>query len=240
MMALLVAKRVEGILLVTANSEDLSSERFISLTSHSPVVCLDRLPMDLDVDSVGVDDRGAAEMAIAHLIKMGHEQIACITGPLFLRNERERLRGYRQALRKAGIPCNRALVLSGSFEQQHVATVCRNGLLQAGGRPSAIFATNGVTGLAALRSLYAIGLRTPDDFSFATFDEISAEDFFSPGITSVVQPTSEMGHRAIEILLRRIENPKTEAPRENVRLPATLSVRESSSRPFDIVSGKTR
>ena len=71
MIALLRAQRVEGILLVTACGKELSSERFAMLTSHSPVVCLDRLPMNLEVDSVCVDDCGAAEMAIAHLIGMG-------------------------------------------------------------------------------------------------------------------------------------------------------------------------
>src|SRR6201996_5994985 len=98
MLALLQAQRVEGILLVTASGKEMSSERLSSLTSHSPVVCLDRLPMDLEVDSVCVDDCGAAEMAISHLISMGHTRIAVITGPLTLQNERERLRGYRQAI----------------------------------------------------------------------------------------------------------------------------------------------
>lgn len=240
MIALLLAKRVEGIVLVTVSGKELSCEPFVSLVSHSPVVCLDRLPRDLDVDSVCVDDRGAAEMAVAHLIEMGHTQIACITGPLFLLNEQERLRGYRQALRKAAIPFDRSLIWSSSFDQEHVARVCQNGWLQAAARPSALLATNGVTGLAALRSLYAIGVSTPDDFSFVTFDEIMVEDFFRPAVTSVVQPTFDMGCQAIEVLLRRIENHKTKAPRENVRLPATLRVRESSSVRLSIVPGKIR
>jgi DNA-binding LacI/PurR family transcriptional regulator len=231
MLALLRAQRVEGILLITASGKELSSERLVQLTSHSPIVCLDRLPMDLDVDSVCVDDCGAAEMAIAHLLGMGHTRIAAITGPLTLQNEQERLRGYRQALQKAGIPVQRSLIWNSSFEQQHVAGMCQNGLLQLKERPTALFATNGVTGLAALRSLYAVGLSTPKDFAFVTFDELTAEDFFRPGITSVVQPTFDMGHRAVDVLLWRIEKGEAKKPRERVRLPATLTVRESSSTP---------
>ncbi len=234
MIALLRAQRVEGILLVTAGGQELSSERLVSLTSSSPVVCLDRLPVGLDVDSVCVDDCGAAEMAISHLMGMGHTEIAAITGPLTLLNEQERLRGYRQALQKGGISVQRSLIWSGSFEQEQVATMCQNGLLRPAGRPSALFATNGVTGLAALRSLYAVGLRTPRDFSFVTFDELTAEEFFRPGITSVVQPTFDMGYRAIEVLLKRIEEGNTEGQRERVRLPATLTVRESSNSPRNI------
>ncbi|MBN9614725.1 MAG: LacI family transcriptional regulator [Acidobacteriales bacterium 59-55] len=234
MIGLLRAQRVEGILLVTAGGQEISSKRLAALASSSPVVFLDRLPVGLDVDSVCVDDCGAAEMAISHLMRMGHREIAIITGPLTLKNEQERLRGYRQALQKGGITVQPSLIWSGSFEQDHVARMCQNGLLRPGDRPSALFATNGVTGLAALRSLYAVGLSTPKDFSFATFDELIAEDFFRPGITSVVQPTFDMGYRAIEVLLKRIEEGPLESPREKVRLPATLTVRESSSAPCQV------
>jgi len=237
MIALLRAQRVEGMLLVTASGEELTPERWSAFTSSFPVVCLDRLPVDITIDSVCVDDGGAAEMAISHLIGLGHTQIAAITGPLTLRNEQERLRGYRQALLKAGLPFQRSLIWSGSFEQEEVARLCQNGMLRASTRPSALFATNGVTGLAALRSLYSVGLSTPKDFSFITFDEITAEDFFRPGITSVVQPTFDMGYRAVEVLLDRIENGDS-AARAKVRLPATITVRESSSTPVSTTAGK--
>jgi DNA-binding LacI/PurR family transcriptional regulator len=144
-------------------------------------------------------------MAVSHLIGMGHTRIAVVTGPLTLQNEQERLRGYRQALEKAGIPIRRSLIWNTSFDQQHVAGMCQNGMLQLAERPTAPFATNGVTGLAALRSLYSVGMRTPKDFSFVTFDELTSEEFFRPGVTSVVQPTFDMGYQAVEVLLRRIE-----------------------------------
>jgi DNA-binding LacI/PurR family transcriptional regulator len=238
MIALLRAQRVEGVLLVTASSQVESSERLALLTSHSPVVCLDRLPIDLDVDSVCVDGRGAAAMAVSHLIEMGHKQIACITGPLTLQNEKERLRGYREALQKHDIPVRPDLIWNSSFDQQEVAKVCRDGMLLAADKPSALFATNGVTGLAALRSLYALGLSTPEDFSFVTFDEVTAEDFFRPGITSVVQPTFDMGYQAVEVLLKRVENGEAESPRKKVRLPASLLVRDSSSTRHSSKNGK--
>ena len=179
MMALLRAQRVEGVLLVAAGGHTWSAEESSTLlTSSSPAVCLDRLPVGLDVDSVCVDDCQAAEMAISHLVGMGHTEIAIITGPLTLRNEQERLRGYRQALQRGGVRVQSSLVWAGSFEQDDVSRICQKGLLQPAGRPSALFATNGVTGLAALRSIYAAGLSTPKDFAFVTFDELTSEDFF--------------------------------------------------------------
>jgi len=239
MLALLSAQRVEGVLIVTARGKDLNEKHFRHLSDHFPVVFVDRLPDELNVDSVCVDDCGAAEMAVSHLLRLGHKDIAVVTGPLTLRNEQERLRGYKQALQKADIPLNKSLVWSGSFAQDEVAQLCQNGMLRPTKRPTAILSTNGVTGLATLRSLYSIGLYTPEDFAFVTFDEITAEDFFRPGITTVVQPTFDMGYKAVDVLLERVENDK-ESARKKVRLPAMIKVRESSGAPLNTPSNLSR
>ena len=77
-----------------------------------------------------------------------------------------------------------------------------------------------------LRALRDCGLRTPGDIAFVTFDELTVDDLFSPSITTVVQPAYDIGFRAAEILLDRIEG--AEGPPTTIRLPATLKVRESS------------
>jgi DNA-binding LacI/PurR family transcriptional regulator len=238
MMGLLRSQRVEGILLVTAGGHKWSAEESASLTSGVPIVCLDRLPEGLEVDSVCVDDCRAAEMAISHLMGMGHREIAIITGPLTLQNEQDRLRGYRQALQKGGIPVKNSLIWKGSFEAKDVARLCQEGLLTPAGRPTALFATNGVTGLAALRSIYSMGLSTPKDIACVTFDELTSEDFFRPGITSVVQPAYDIGHRAVEVLMQRIQSESARTSFEKVRLPATLIVRESSGTPLSSSDGR--
>ena len=228
MLALLRAQRVEGLLLVAAEGDRWSAEDSTLLTSGSPVVCVDRLPRGLAVDSVCVDDYSAAEMGVSHLLEMGHREIAIISGPLSLKNEQERLRGYRQALQKRGILVRESMIWTASFAQKEIAAICQKGLLKPAGRPSAVFATNGVTGLAALRSIYAGGLSTPEHFSFVTFDELTSEELFRPGITSIVQPAFDIGYRAVEVLLRRIGKGMDGSAVEKVRLPATLVVRESS------------
>jgi DNA-binding LacI/PurR family transcriptional regulator len=213
MINLLHAQRVEGILLITAGGHKWSLETASGIMAGSPLVCVDRLPDGLDVDSVCVDDRSAAEIGVSHLIAMGHRQIAIVTGPLSLKNERARLQGYRQALR---------------FSHEGVARVCQQGLLTPSGRPSALFATNGVTGLEAVRSIYESGLSIPKDISFVTLDDFTVQDFFQPSITSVIQPAFDMGYRAVEVLLDRIGKGKDDSLRQKIRLPATLVVRNST------------
>ena len=228
MINLLHAQRVEGILLISAGGHKWSPETAAAIIAGSPLVCVDRFPDGLDVDSVCVDDRSAAEMGVSHLIAGGHRQIAIVTGPLSLKNERARLRGYRQALQKAGIPFCDSLVWIGGFSQTGVAKVCQQGLLAPTGRPSALFATNGTTGLQAVRSIYESKLSIPKDISFVTLDDFTVEDFFQPSITSVIQPAFDMGYRAVEVLLDRIAKGQDDSTQQKIRLPATLVVRDSS------------
>jgi DNA-binding LacI/PurR family transcriptional regulator len=240
MIALLHAQRVDGLLLIAAGGQKWSSETFAVLTSGTPVVCVDRLPKGLQVDSVGVDDRSAAELGVSHLLAMGHKQIAVLTGPLNLENERERLRGYRHAMRSAGLPVQESLIWTGGFDRREIAQVCQRGLLKPKGRPTALFATNGVTGLDAVRCIYESGLSIPQNISFVTLDDFMTEDLFQPSITSVVQPAFDIGYGAVKVLLDRIAKGKDQGSYEHIRLPATLVVRDSSKTLHLAEPGKTQ
>ncbi len=229
MLELLRSQRSEGTLLVAAGGHQWTADAAAALTAQSPLVCLDRLPEGLAVDSVCVDDPRAAAMAVSHLVERGHRDIAVVTGPLTLRNEQARLRGYRTAMQHHGLHVRERLVWQAGFQPAEIDRVCQVGMLgQRGDRPTAIFATNGVTGLHTLKSLAALGLETPRDIAFVCFDELNPEELFRPGITTVVQPAFEIGSRAVQVLLRRIRS-GTDGRREKVRLPAMLVVRESSS-----------
>ena len=231
MLALLRAQRVEGILLVAAGEVGDPGSAYSSLAEgNPPIVCLDRLPEGLEVDSVCVDDSQAAEMAVSHLLDKGHTEIAVVTGPLHLQNEQERLRGYRRALQKRGVPVRDVLIWKGSFDEEEVANLCQRGLLGSANRPTALFATNGVTGLAALRTIYGMSLTTPNDIAFVAFDELNSEPLFQPGVSSIIQPAYEIGSRAVDVLLKRIGGEASSKKAvERVRLPARLYVRESSN-----------
>lgn len=225
LLSLLRSERVEGILLVIAAAPTPLNQISRIIDSGIPIVCLDRIPDRVPVDSVSVDDREAAETGVRHLIAQGHRRIAMVTGPPALKNERRRLQGYRLALERAGIAEDPELIWQGNLRTADVEAVCREKL--AAGRPDAVFCTNGPSALGALRAFREIGLRTPEDIAFATFDELAVDELFTPAITTVVQPAYEIGFKAAEMLLARIEGTQN-GDAVTVRLPARLVVRASS------------
>lgn len=228
LLSLLRSQRVEGILLVVgAGSAPLAE---IARIRHSGIrlVCLDRIPDGLEIDSVAVENSAAAELGVNHLLSMGHRRIAIVTGPLKLRNEQERLQGYQSALGRSGLTPDDALIWEGNLHPEDVAAISRERLASLRARPDAILATNGPTGLGVLRAFRDRRLKTPEDIGFATFDELTVDDLFTPAITTIVQPAFEIGFRAAEILLQRLEESQDQAAPMTVRLPARLEIRESS------------
>jgi DNA-binding LacI/PurR family transcriptional regulator len=228
LLSLLRSQRVEGILLVVAAAPSSSGQISQIIEAGIPVVYLDRIPDREEVDSVAGEDLQAASMAVEHLISSGHRRIAIATGPLTLRNEQRRLLGYQQALVRAGLPLDDSLIWEGNFRPEDVAAICRPHLCDRATRPDAILSTNGPTGLGVLRAFRECGLHTPKDLAFVTFDELTVGDLFVPAITTVVQPAYDIGFRAAQILLERIQNGNGEGQSFTVRLPATLRIRDSS------------
>ena len=241
-LSLLRSQRVEGILLVSASGKGSKGQIRRLLASGLPVVCVDRLPEGIEADSVCIEDAKAAEMGVEHLIAKGHSCIAILTGPLALRNERERLRGYEAALEKAGITVSSALIWEASLQSEDVIQVCQERLRNLQNRPSALFCTNGVSGLGALRGMAICGLSTPRDMAFVTFDELTEHDLFRPSITTVVQPAKDIGERAAEILIERLRSGSLSGPPIEARFDASLKIGESSSvRPrLQVASARAR
>ena len=155
-------------------------------------------------------------------------RIAIVTGPLTLKNERQRLLGYHQSLERAGIAVDRDLIWEGNILTDDVTILCRERLRDEQNRPDAIFATNGPTGLGVLRALHDSGLRTPGDMALVTFDELTVDDLFQPAVTTVIQPAYDIGYRAAQILLKRISGGDDLSEAMTIRLPATLKIRDSS------------
>ena len=182
--AALRSYRVDGILLATSQgSQDQDTSHIASMVNAGvSVVCLDRAVPGVFTDAVLLDNVGGAKECVRHLLKQGHRDIAIITGALHLQTGSERLHGYKMAFEDAGLH-----------------------LLQQKRRPTAIFVCNGLMAAGVLKAMEELDVSSPRDIALATFDDISLDHAYHAHVTSVVQPSYEIGSRAATMLMDRIE-----------------------------------
>ena len=219
------ARRVDGILLASAPGKDNRHIRRV-IDAGIPIVCLDRAPLGLKLDSVLLDNVRGGEECVRHLLRSGYRNIAVITGPRDLRIARERLCGYENALREAGLKVPRELVLEGDFREKSGHRLGKELLLRRH-RPDAIFVCNGVMTFGVLQAFEELAVHYPDDVGLATFDDFVGDHSFYPRLTVVAQPGREIGARGATLLMDRIEG-KTKGKPLEVRLAPTLIVRNST------------
>jgi LacI family transcriptional regulator len=219
----LIGKHADGLLLVGfVSGQSVLSE----LTARGiGVVVLDREVPLPGVSCVRVDHRAGARAATAHLLELGRRRVAHVTGPAGLDVSVHRLQGYRDALVEAGVPFDPDLVAEGDFtaEGGHHAV---ERLLAGGTGLGGLFCSNDVTAIGALAALQEHGLSVPGDVAVVGFDDVSAAAYTVPPLTTVGQPTYEIGRIGADLLIDALELPGTE-PR-TVTLQGTLVVRGST------------
>jgi LacI family transcriptional regulator len=225
-LSILMQKQVDGVLLVpaTAHSEAATQLRVRGV----PMVAIDRR-MHTPVDTVRGDSERAAHALTRHLIELGHRRIAAITGPTDVSTANDRLAGYGRALAEAGVSLDPDLICVDDFMTEGGYRSTQR-LLQAPVRPTAIFAGNNFIAFGAFRALREAGLSVPDELSLVTFDDLPSSWLMSPFLTTANQPAYEIGQRATELLIARLNGEADAAPREIV-LPAELIIRRSSAPP---------
>lgn len=221
----LCAERVAGAIVVPTHDRLRTMRLFRE--RQIPVVAVDRRIEDRHVDAVLVDNVRGARDAVAHLIANGYRRIGIITGLQATTTGRERLEGYRQALRDAGISHDPALERTGSFKDAQSGQLLASELLDLSPPPDALFVCNNVLTLGAITTIYARGMTIPGDIGLVCFDEMPWAMLHAISLTTVTQPVYELGSIAAPRLFQRLHdsNPFT---RQEIVLAPTLSVRESS------------
>jgi LacI family transcriptional regulator len=221
--------RVAGILLATAQGAHTHSTSHLTsmMRAGISIVCLDRTVTDVATDAVLLDNEGGARECVRHLIKQGHRRIGIITGALKLQTGYERLQGYKQALEDAGLPIDKQFIAEGDFRLESGRRRCEQ-LMKLRVRPTALFVCNGVMTQGALQALNALRIDVPRDLALATFDDVPVGPGLGKQITSVLQPSYEMGTRAADILMDRIEGNSGRLT-SVVRVSPQLVLRESTA-----------
>ncbi len=221
-------RRVDGIVRVPA-IDALKGKGKTDL-GNLPVVYADRYPLTKDsyVGRVGIDNRRAADSATRYLLSLGHRKMGIITGDSSSGTSVDRLEGFLQALRSAGIRPDRSMIHSGhnDMESGHVHTMQ---LLTRADRPTAIFCTNNMMALGALAAIQEIGLVCPEEISLLGFDDFYWATLLRPRLTVVRQPAREVGMIAARMLIDHLEGrPGVPTP---TLLATQLMVRDSCSPP---------
>ncbi|MBV6818495.1 ribose operon transcriptional repressor RbsR [Rahnella sp. PD12R] len=219
----LLQKRVDGLLIMCTENHRPSKDA-ISRYPSLPIVMMDWSPFEGSIDVIQDNALLGGEMATDYLIRHGYSRIACITGPLDKTTAQERLNGYRQAMKKAGLEILPGYEVSSDFEFGG-GLVAMEQLLMLTEPPHAVFASNDAMAVGVYQALYQRGLRVPDDVAVVGYDDIQLAQYLMPPLTTIHQPKDSLGELAVDALLHRLQEPESE-PQVLVLTPE-LVVRQS-------------
>lgn len=234
----LFSHRVDGVL-IACSDPAISLDRL--MRRRFPIVCFDRIPPGFRGDTASTDNFLGGYEATRHLIELGHERIAVLVGRTELSTHSARLDGYRKAMLAAHLP-----VLD---EHRHSEGMQAQAGYEYGQRffrleqpPTAVFCTNNKLLLGFVRAMSEAGVRCPEEISVVGFDDFAWTENFHPRLTVVAQPARELGRKAMQLLLERIENRADESLKEprKVVLKPELRVRESTAAGVVAMGGPRR
>jgi LacI family transcriptional regulator len=221
--ASLLEKQVDGILMNSV--ADLSRKQQDQLAASGvPIVLLNRSAASKSFSTVYADNEGGGAMAAQYLLRLGHQNIAHLTGPRRHGSLTDRARGFLRVL-KATNPPRKLTVLHGENSFLGGCALAHK-LLAQQPEVSAIFAANDLMAFGAIRAMLELGRRIPEDISLIGFDNVELAGVVHPPLTTIHQPKYDMGRAAVETLLRLARN-KDKPVREHLLLGVELIERES-------------
>ena len=217
--------RVDGLVVMTPDVP-LASLRE-PLAPDLPLVLLNSA--DAALSSITIDNHGGARAMMRHLGELGHTRVAFIKGPPQNSDARERLRGFRHAMRAHGAAA-RALEFDGAFTEQSGYDAAKLIAAQKP-RPTAIFAANDAMAIGALSALTDLGIDVPGGMSVAGFDDIPIARYVAPPLTTIRVDIAELGRRAFALLFDALGNPSQKERRRECVATSLVIRKSTSSRP---------
>ncbi|MEV0621009.1 substrate-binding domain-containing protein [Nonomuraea sp. NPDC050404] len=220
----LAEHRVRGVL-ITPSGEDPA--RLDRLREHGiSVVLVDHPAHRPDQCAVAVDDVAGGRAAVAHLLAGGARSVAYVTGPLTIRQCVERREGAKAAMRGAGLDPEDLRVAEAATMTARAGEKAAADLI-AGGLPEAVFCANDLLALGVLRALLRSGVRVPEEVALMGYDDIDFAAASTVSLSSMRQPTYQLGRIATELLLDECDNPDTHA-HQHIMFQPELVAREST------------
>ncbi len=220
--------RADGALLLEGQLPDYVFDQMSKTHgANVPIVTISEALRNQRVPHVGIDNCAAAEMAVDHLIELGHRNIAHLSGVNGIILSELRLKGYHKAMDRAGIGRQQRQIFAGDFTIASGEAAGRQ-ILALKDRPSAIFCANDEMAMGLISTLDNGGLRVPNDISVIGFDDIHFSRTFIPALTTIRQPRAQFGREAAKILLSILK--KNPMPKSDyASFSAELVVRRSTA-----------
>jgi LacI family transcriptional regulator len=219
----LIRRKIDALIVIPCRDDSPMLEDVRQ--SGIPTVLLDRVAKDSDFDHVLLDNLAAAREGTRHLISLGHRRILLLASEPSLRNIRERIEGYREALAGADLLGFENVLLAGRNEAEHARQVLLP-VLTGADRPSALFAVTQTMTVGALQSLWAAGLQLPKDMSLLGFDDSEWFTALKPFVSTLRQPTDDFADQAWAMLMARLNDDRSPTLQSEVH--GSLVIREST------------
>jgi LacI family transcriptional regulator len=219
-------QRVRGVLITPV---EVSSERLDALRRRgTPTVLVDRHDPRVNCCSVAVDDVAGGELAGGHLVERGHKRIAFFSGPLSLRQCADRLAGLRHAVEAAGLIADDVIeVVELPALKARISYEAARRMFEEHTDITAAFCANDLLALGLLRAAVSTGRKVPDDVAIIGYDDIEFAADAAVPLSSVRQPTLQIGRNAAQLLLEECDHPETHA-HQQVMFKPELVVRDST------------
>jgi len=218
---------LDGVLACVSSHSD-SSEYFRAIIDKDiPVVFFDRIHTSINTSKVMQDDYNGAIEAVEHLVENGFRRIAHISGPAGLTLTAQRALGYRDALKKQGLPVREEWMIHSGFSQQDGEADVEK-LFRLSEKPDAIFAVNDRKAVGAMLALKKLHLKIGEEIGVIGFTNDPMSGLITPGLSTVAEPAVEIGTKSCELLIQHMTK-KNFSPKQIV-LPGRLIVRESTKR----------
>ena len=219
----LIEERVDGIVIAPTGKSD---EKFSLLKSQDiPFVFVDRYVNSVEADLVASKNEEGGYQATEYLIENGHGRIGIVLGLESITSSKERFEGYRNALQDNGICIDEQLIVRGDYRLQGGKQSTKQ-LMNLDNPPTAIFATNAMSNLGALKAIKELGLNCPEDVSLIGFDDFNWVEIFDPPLTVMAQKPHKIGYEAGKLLLERLHQ-KNVQEYKSIRLNTELIERKS-------------
>ena len=210
------------------NEQDEDKKNSLERSLNYMGLKADTLATDIKIDKVFVDEYKGAFQAVEYLIQTGCKRIAHIAGQQTLSTARHRLKAYKDALKKHKLPIiEEYIVESTGFAPEHGIDPTKK-LLALPKPPDAIFTINDGVAIGAMYIIKDAGLKIPDEISVIGFDDDPHSSYFKPSLSTVWQPTYEMGMLSARILMKRINTNNDLSKIRIESLFPELIIRESS------------